>query len=65
VSLKQLEPSGPAQASRGNALSLPSNNSELVITFKVKVKENIFTRPSSCYFILHKNMTLTKVECFS
>jgi hypothetical protein len=65
VSLNQLEPSGPAQASTGNALPLPSNNGELVTTFKLKAKENIFTRPSSCYFILHKNMTLTKVECFS
>ena len=65
VSLNQLEPSGPAQASTGNALHLPSNNGELVITFKLKAKENIFTRPSRCYFILHKNMTLTKVECFS
>jgi hypothetical protein len=64
VSLNQLEPSGPAQASTGNALPLPRNNGELVITFKLKAKENIFTWPSSCYFILHKNMTLTKVECF-
>jgi hypothetical protein len=65
VSLNQLEPSGPVPASTGNALPLPSNNGESVITFKLKAKENIFTQPSFCYFILHKNMTLTKVECFS
>ena len=65
MSLNQLEPSGPVQASIGNALPLPSNNGESVITFKLKAKENIFTWPSCCYFILHKTMTLTKVENFS
>jgi hypothetical protein len=35
------------------------------MTFELKAKENIFTWPTLRYFILHKNMTLPKVECFS